>query len=105
MSKATESDGDIAGEGGDMSSAGLWPGGPPSDTSKFVRVFASHLRNSSHLAPSGLAGTSGIFTRISPALISDFEDEIEPLPALTFFDFSAKSANFLRACGAPALYF
>jgi hypothetical protein len=30
----------------------------------------------------------------SPALISDFEDEIEPLPALNFFDFSAKSRQF-----------
>ena len=30
----------------------------------------------------------------SPALISDFEGEIEPLPALNFFDFSAKSRQF-----------
>ena len=39
----------------------------------------------------------------SSALISDFEGEIEPLPALNFSDFRAKPANFSRACGAPAL--
>ena len=39
----------------------------------------------------------------SPALISDFEGEIEPLPALNFFDFRAESANFSRACGAGSV--